>query len=116
FLPGITVKPEYTQKMWEWIGVHNDAMSHATSGQGVRDVLAHTDPLLYKKYPYLHLGFSGLWGWDIRYVLFFLVLGFTAWQLRDWSVSQDRTGDVKPTLSARRFACGMLPVYAVCAT
>ena len=116
-LPLIPGKPEYTLRMWEWIGVHNDAMSHGHGEQGVRDVLAHTDPLLYKKYPYLHLGFGSLVpGWDVRYIIFFLALGFIAWKLRGWSVYQDRTGDVQPTLSARRFACGMLPVFAVCAT
>lgn len=119
-LPFVPTKPEWTLKMWEWIGVHTDAMSHASGDQSVRDVLAHTDPLLYKKYPYLHLGFnlqnSIVPGWDVRYVLFFIALIFTAWKLRDWSVHQDHTGDVQPTLSARRFACGMLPVFAVCST
>lgn len=116
-MPFIPIKPEWTQHMWEWIGVHHDAMSHATGDQGVRDVLAHTDPLLYKKYPFLHNGFGSIVpGWDFRYVIFFAALGYIAWKMRAWSVSQDATGDVKPTLSARRFACGMLPVFAVCST
>ena len=110
-------KPEWTQTMWEWIGVHYDAQTHSIGEQGVRDVLAHTDPLLYKKYAYLHLGFGSLVpGWDMRYVIFCAALGFIAWKMRGWSVQQDGNGDVQPTLSARRFACGMLPVFAVCST
>ncbi len=123
FLLGIPVfslplmpKFEWMTHLWEWIGVHTDAMQQG-GGKGVRDVLAHTDPLLYKKYPYLHLGFGSIVpGWDMRYLIFFVALGFIAWKLRDWSLHQDRTGDLQPTLSARRFACGMLPVFAVCST
>jgi hypothetical protein len=110
-------KGEWMFNVWEWIGVHVDATTHATGEQSVRDVLAHTDPLLYKKYPYLHLGFGSIVpGWDMRYLIFFVALGYIAWKMRDWSVQQDATGDVQPTLTARRFACGMLPVFAVCST
>jgi hypothetical protein len=122
FLLGIPVfslplmpKFEWMHHLWEWIGVHQDAVTQG--GSGVRDVLAHTDPLLYKKYPYLHLGFGSIVpGWDMRYLIFFGALGFIAWKLREWSLHQDATGDLQPTLSARRFACGMLPVFAVCST
>jgi len=110
-------KGEWMFNVWEWIGVHHDAQAHAVGAQSVRDVLAHSDPLLYKKYPFLHFGFDSLVpGWDLRYLLYFGALGFIAWKLRDWSLHQDRTGEVQPTLSARRFACGMLPVFAVCST
>ena len=109
-------KPEYTCRMWEWIGVHQSLIDTGSTPGGVRDALATTDPLLYQKYPYLHNGISLLPGWDIRYLLYFAVLGFTAWKLRGYSLEQDASGSVQPTLNARRFSCGMLPVFAVCST
>ena len=115
-VPFISSKPEYTRQMWEWIGVHQNLAEHSSTAGGIRDALATTDPLLYKKFPYLHLGMNGLPGWDIRYVIYFAVLGYIAFKLRGYSVAQDASGDVKPTLSARRFSCGMLPVFAVCST
>jgi hypothetical protein len=122
FVPLIGEKPEWTCRMWEWIGVHQDLSASGHGRGGLHGALASENLLLYKKYNYLHIGFggegSGWWipGWDFRYLLFFAILGFTAWKLRDYSLQQDATGDYKPTLSARRFSCGMLPVYAVCAT
>lgn len=115
-VPFISGKPEYTQRMWEWIGVQQDLANNSSTSGGIRDALASTDPLLYQKFPYLHIGMSGLPGWDIRYVIYFIVLGFTAWKLRGYSLEQDVTGSVEPTLKARRFSCGMLPVFAVCST
>lgn len=117
-LPLISSKPEWIRNMWEWIGVHQAiAEGHGAGGASVQDALAHSDVLLYKKYNYLHLGIGGLVpGWDFRYLLYFVLLGFTGWKLRRYSLQQDATGDVKPTLSARRFSCGMLPVFAVCST
>lgn len=116
-LPFVPGKPEWICRMWEWIGIHQDLTTSAAAGAGsVKDALAHSNVLLYKKYNYLHLGFGGLPGWDLRYLLYFVLLGFTAWKLRAYSLQQDATGDLKPTLSARRFSCGMLPVFAVCST
>ena len=115
-MPFISSKPEWTRTMWEWIGVHQSIADDASTSGSIRDTLATTDPLLYKKFPFLHNGMTGLPGWDFRYVIYFVVLGFTAWKLRGYSVEQDATGDVKPTLAARRFSCGMLPVFAVCST
>lgn len=116
-MPFFPTKPEWICRMWEWIGVHQDITNTAGGGVGaVKDALAHSNVLLYKKYNYLHLGISALPGWDYRYLLYFVLLGFTAWKLRAYSVEQDATGAVQPTLSARRFSCGMLPVFAVCST
>src|SRR4029077_8128311 len=112
-MPGIMEKPEWTCKMWEWIGVHQDLMQggHAGMKGGLEGALASENLLLYKKFNYLHIGIGGLPGWDFRYLIFFAVLGYTAWKLRAYSLQQDASGDYKPTLSARRFSCGMLPVY-----
>lgn len=121
FWPFLGSKPEWTCKMWEWIGVHQDLMESGHSG-GIKAALASDNLLLYKKYNYLHLKMGGegiggwIPGWDYRYLIFFAVLAFTAWKLRDYSLQQDASGDYKPTLSARRFSCGMLPVFAVCST
>lgn len=117
FVPFIASKPEWTRTMWEWIGVHQELSETAGPHTGsIKEALAHSNVLLYQKYGFLHLGISLLPGWDIRYLLYFAILGFTAWKLRTYSLQQDATGDVLPTLSARRFSCGMLPVFAVCST
>ena len=115
-VPFISSKPEWTRTMWEWIGVQQTLAESSTTAGGIRDALATTDPLLYKKFPFLHLGMSGLPGWDIRYVLYFAVLGYFAWQLREWSVQQDSTAEVKNTFRARFWSCFMLPWFAVCTT
>ena len=36
--------------------------------------------------------------------------------LLNYSLKQDRTGDVRPTFAARRFSCGALPVFAMTLT
>ena len=115
-VPFISSKPEWTCTMWEWIGVQQTLAESSTTVGGIRDALATTDPLLYKKFPFLHLGMSGLPGWDIRYVLYFAILGYFAWQLREWSVQQDSTAEVKNTFRARFWSCFMLPWFAVCST
>jgi hypothetical protein len=110
--------PEWTCKMWEWIGIHQELRDAGMVPAGVKAALAanHDTLLLYKKYNYLHLGMDGLPGWDMRYVIYFIALAFTAKKLLGYSLHQDQTGDVRPTFSARRFSCGMLPVFAVCTT
>lgn len=110
-------QPGWQPVMWEWIGVHNDAKASGI-GSSVRDTLgASHSHLLYHKYPYLHLGFDSIIpGWDMRVLIFFGALFGIALKMRAYSVSQDATGDLQPTLSARRFASGMLPVFAVCST
>ena len=119
FMP-LVEKPEWTQNVWEWIGIHEHVKHNFPEGiTDLRDALAvnHDTLLLYKKYPYLHMGFDSVVpGWDLRVIIFFGLLAFTAWKLRQYSLHQDATGDVQTTFSARRFSCGMLPVFAVCST
>jgi hypothetical protein len=113
--------PNIRETVWTWIGHHAQANSTAVEhAEGLRDQLhagGHATHLLYHKYPYLNLWWSGvLPGWVARYGLFFLILGFGAWKLRQYSLSQDGTGALRPTFSARRFSCGWLPLLAVCST
>ena len=88
----------------------------------VQEYLHEHNHLLHVKYGYLNLWGSwvGGWlpfpGWVIRYFLYFIFLGFGALTLYRYSVSQDLTGDVRPTLSARRFSCGWLPIFALALT
>ena len=73
-----------------------------------------------EKYPYLNLYWSFespfLPGWIPRYFIYFGLLTLGARVLLGYSLRQDRTGDVQPTFSARRFSCAWLPVFAVCLT
>ena len=120
FMPFFPNKPEWMGHVWEWVGIHAQVKEHAPVGvSSLRDALAatHDTALLYKKFPYLHNGMTGMMpGMDIRMILFFGLLLLTGTKLLNYSLSQDKTGAVQPTYSARRFSCGMLPVFAVCST
>ncbi len=122
FMPFFPHKPEWMGHVWEWIGIHAQINEHPPIGtRNVSEGLAalHDTTLLYKKYPYLHNGVGpGAWfpGMDFRMLIFFGLLFFTGWKLLNYSLYQDKTGAVQPTYSARRFSCGMLPVFAVCTT
>lgn len=102
--------PGIRENLWDWMR----AIDHA---HGSREALKASDPLLYAKYPFLNYwGYGILPGFLLRFPIYFLLLGFGAWALRRYSLRQDATGEVRPTLSARRFSCGWLPVFAVCVT
>ena len=120
FLPFIPHKPAWMGHVWEWVGIHAQIMEHPPAGVNtLRDALAatHDTALLYKKFPYLHNGFGGIIpGMDLRMVVFFGLLFLIGSKLLGYSLSQDKTGEVQPTYSARRFSCGMLPVFAVVST
>ena len=120
FMPFLPTKPSWMGHLWEWIGIHAQIMEHPPLGTStLKEGLGatHDTALLYKKFPYLHNGIGGLIpGMDIRMILFFGALFFIGSKLLNYSLSQDRTGDVQPTYSARRFSCGMLPIFAVCST
>jgi hypothetical protein len=116
----LSKKPEFMGKIWEWVGIHQQVMEHppintSTLAEGL--AATHDTTLLYKKLPYLHTGIGGIIpGMDVRMAIFFLVLFALGTKLLGYSLSQDKTGAVQPTYSARRFSCGMLPVFAVCST
>jgi hypothetical protein len=102
--------------------MHEHTQAAHSGAASVREYLHQHNHLLDGKYGYLNLWGSwvGGWlpfpGWVIRYFIYFIALGFGAFALHRYSVSQDLTGDPRPTLSARRFACGWLPIFAVCLT
>lgn len=111
-------RPEHLGYVWEWIGIHNHVQEAGTAAS-IRDGLAasHDTLLLYKKYPYLHLGFDSIVpGWNLRVVIYFAGLIWISSTLRGYSLEQDATAVVEPTLKARKFACGALPLYAVFST
>jgi hypothetical protein len=118
--------PSVREALWDWMKAHSEAAAAVIPDDAqfgsVRDVLhhhpEHHNALLYHKYPFLntHLFFGALPGWGLRFFLYFILLGFGAYWLRRYSLIQDATSEVKPTLSARRFACGWLPVFAVAVT
>lgn len=120
FMPFFPHKPEWMGHVWEWVGIHAQITDHPPIGTStLKEGLAatHDTALLYKKYPYLHNGIGGIIpGMDIRMLIFFGLLFFTGKKLLGYSLHQDATGEVQPTYSARRFSCGMLPVFAVCST
>jgi hypothetical protein len=120
FMPFVTHKPEWMGHVWEWVGIHAQITEHPPIGTStLKEGLAatHDTALLYKKYPYLHNGIGGIIpGMDFRMLIFFGLLFFTGKKLLGYSLYQDKTGEVQPTYSARRFSCGMLPVFAVCST
>lgn len=120
FMPFVAQKPAWMGQLWEWVGIHAQIIANPPVGAStLKEGLAatHDTALLYKKFAYLHNGIGGIIpGMDIRMVLFFAILYFTGRKMLDFSLSQDKTGDLQPTYSARRWSCGLLPVFAVCST
>ncbi len=120
FMPFFPHKPSWMGHIWEWVGIHAQLTEHPPIGiSTLRDSLAATPDttLLYQKFGYLNNGIHGLIpGMDIRMLIFFGALFAIGRKLLGYSLSQDRTGAVQPTFSARRFSCGALPLFAVCST
>ena len=107
--------PQVRETLWTWMHDHSVA---AKSGEAasLKDALHHSNHLLYHKLNYLTLWWGAVPGFIPRFFIYFLLLSVGAYALRGWSVSQDTTGDVRPTLSARRFSCGWLPLFAISLT
>ena len=95
FLP-ILVMSSAREGLYEWM--------HLLS-------IGSDDVLLANKAPYLTMGF-----FFFRIFFYAFALCGIARLLRHWSLSQDSTGDVRPTFLARRFSCGFIPVFALSAT
>ncbi len=106
--------PRVQDSLWEWMGTHREVAEAAEGGTeiGLKYALeAEGHYLMYKKYGFLNLEF-----WHVRFVLYFALLSFGAWFLRKKSLQQEQDGAFSHTFTARRFACGWLPVFAVSAT
>ncbi len=69
------------------------------------------DVLLAGKAPYLTIGF-----FLVRIFFYAFTLCGIARLLRYWSVKQDSTGDVRQTFLARRWSCGLIPLFAISST
>ena len=113
--------PSVRETVWTWIGHHtyiNQTVDAGEHGTLIDQIHAggHETHLLAHKFGYLHLGFGTLPGWDMRYVIYFACLGLAAWKMHTFSVSQDKTGSVQTTFTARRWAAGLLPLMAVCSS
>ncbi len=114
--------PEVKYTVWTWLGLIHEYTQNNPTGEvgGVRDMLhqqGHQAHLLYHKYPLLNeYGYGWIPGFVQRYFIYFVILGFAALAMKKYSVSQDTTGSVKTTFSARRAACGYLVLFALCAT
>ncbi len=108
--------PQVRETLWTWMHEHSAALKSGEAGS-IKDALHHSNHLLYHKYEYLSV-WLGQWlpGFIPRFGFYFIVLGLGAFILRGWSLSQDHTGDVRPTLSARRLSSGFLLVFAVSLT
>jgi hypothetical protein len=111
----IVLVPHIREGLYEWIATHAH-LSHGGAEHGLKEALHHTNHLMYHKFGYLSLYWGAIPGWLPRYFIFFAILWCGAAVLRRYSVSQDLTGNVMPTLSARRFSCGWLPLFAVSVT
>lgn len=113
--------PSIRETVWTWIGLHaeiNDTIDAGSNASLYEQIHAggHKTHLLAHKFGYLHLGWGTLPGWDMRYVIYFAALFFSAWKVHQFSVSQDTTGSVQTTFSARRWSAGLLPLMAVCSS
>lgn len=115
--------PNIRNTVWTWIGHHDWIAHNPPAGAPVEATLeellhagGHETHLLAHKFSYLHLHWGTLPGWDMRYVIFFACLAFAAWKMRSFSISQDTSGSVQTTFSARRWAAGLLPLMAVCSS
>jgi hypothetical protein len=112
--------PNVRSTVWTWIGQHTawgeKKIEGATTLLDQLHTGGHETHLLVHKFGYLHLGWGSLPGWDMRVIIFFAALAFSAWKMRQFSINQDKTGNVAATFSARRWSAGLLPVMAVCSS
>ena len=69
------------------------------------------DYVLAGKKGYLNMPF-----FYIRMLLYAGILSWMVFQLRKYSIGQDKSGALRPTFSARRFSCGTIPLFAICST
>jgi hypothetical protein len=97
--------PKVHNALYEWMAIHHEAGGKEGLGKFAEGAL------LKSKYGYLNLTF-----WYIRMVLYFVVLGFTAWRLRKFFLDQEKDGKFSHTFKARAFACSTLALFAVAAT
>ena len=117
--------PALQKPLYEWMGHHRSAAEHAHHDHiTVEKALHHAseaDPHLHAlvaKFGYLNISnhFFPPFSWQVRFVLYFLILWHIARTLRGKSLKQEQDGDIKHTISARAFSCRWLLFYALTVT
>jgi hypothetical protein len=113
------------EHLYEWMNFHRTAAEHAhhdhtTVAEALHhmaDSNPHIHPLV-EKFGYLKISdhFSIASSWQVRFVLYFVILGFLAFVLRKKFLKQEQDGSIKHTINARQFACVMLFPYALTVT
>lgn len=107
--------------LYEWMNHHRTAADHATHDHTtVAEALHH----MAEENPHLHplvekfgyLNNSTWFSWNVRFVAYFLILGFIAYSLRKKFLTQEQDGSIKHTISARQFACITLFPFALTVT
>lgn len=117
--------PPVQKHLWEWMNHHREAAHHAAEqGMTVKEALHHMAEqnhglhALVVKFGYLNISnhFIPPFSWQVRFVLYFLILWHIARTLRGKSLKQEEDGDIKHTIKSRTFACRWLFFFALTAT
>lgn len=117
--------PAVQKPLYEWMGHHREAAKHVGEhAPTVQDALHHASEanphlhVLVEKFGYLNITnhFKFPFSWQVRFVLYFLILWHIARTLRGKSLQQEQDGDIKHTISARLFSCRWLLFYALTVT
>ena len=113
--------PAVNGPLYEWMGHHREAAHHAAEhGSTVKEALHHMavdNPhlhVLVTKFGYMNL--TTWFSWYTRFAFYFLVLWFIARTLRGLSLKQEQDGDIKHTITARKFSCIVLLPFALTVT
>ncbi|MDZ4402382.1 hypothetical protein [Prosthecobacter sp.] len=125
--------PAVQKPLYEWMNHHRAAAEHAHHDHStVKEALHHmtvgdeakkieANPhlhILVEKFGYLNISnhFLPPFSWQVRFVLYFLILWHIARTLRGKSLKQEQDGDIKHTIAARAFSCRWLLFYALTVT
>jgi hypothetical protein len=122
--------PAVQSPLYEWMNHHRAAAKQASEHGGtVREALHHMaadNPhlhVLVSKFGYMnlteHFGaftLSSAFSWQVRFVLYFVILWVIASTLRGRSVKQEQDGDIKHTIWSRQFSCIVLLPFALTVT
>jgi len=112
--------PSVQTHLWEWMNHHRDAAAEAAKLGGDATTLSvlhhmtHANPHLHvlaEKFGYLNIPF-----WNIRFFLYFIILGGMAWKLRSEFLAQEKDGSMKHTVRARQWSCVLLFPFALTIT
>lgn len=108
--------PDVQQYLWEWMSAYTEAVK-AHPGLSGHDALMRSenthDHLLAAKSFYLNPGF-----WYLRFVFYFVGLGFFIWLVRRFSIAQDtdKKPGIKNLFAARKHSSWSMIIFAVTLT